>query len=182
MPQARPALAEKFWKKLLHEEEFQQFAARHRHLKGLDTVEQVLEHLNIDWQRFRFAAWNKSLKMAHWSSSPTTPTGTLDGLAPLYAVSRAFQRCESRHLQPYAYPPLNRHCCLFRLITLNGRTQKRRSSRWTRSCKRRCTDFLSAGEVSRLTRRGIRDKNGIPALLSSLLNTARRCYPTDRRS
>jgi hypothetical protein len=47
-PQARPApWQKKVLKKLLHEEEFQQFAARHRHLKGLDTVEQVLEHLNI---------------------------------------------------------------------------------------------------------------------------------------
>lgn len=39
-PQARPTpWQKKLLKKLLHEEEFQQFAARHRHLKGLDAVE-----------------------------------------------------------------------------------------------------------------------------------------------
>ena len=46
-PQARPAPAKETVKKLFYEEEFQQFADRHRHLKGLDTVEQVLEYLNI---------------------------------------------------------------------------------------------------------------------------------------
>lgn len=47
-PQARPApWQKKLLKKLFYEEEFQQFADRHRHLKGLDTVEQVLEYLNI---------------------------------------------------------------------------------------------------------------------------------------
>ena len=47
-PQARPAPWQKsLLKRLLHEDEFQQFAASHRHLKGLDMVEQVLEHLDI---------------------------------------------------------------------------------------------------------------------------------------
>lgn len=46
-PQARPAPGKKSVKRLLHEDEFQQFAASHRHLKGLDMVEQVLEHLDI---------------------------------------------------------------------------------------------------------------------------------------
>ncbi len=64
-PQARPAPGKKTTQKLLHEEEFQQFAARHRHLKGLDTVEQVLEHLNIRAQ-FRRTIWNKSLNTVRW--------------------------------------------------------------------------------------------------------------------
>lgn len=42
-----PHLAKSLLKRLLHEDEFQQFAASHRHLKGLDMVEQVLEHLDI---------------------------------------------------------------------------------------------------------------------------------------
>ncbi|SSW85039.1 hemolysin [Klebsiella pneumoniae] len=47
-PQARPAPWQKsLLKRLFYEDEFQQFAAAHRHLKGLDMVEQVLEHLDI---------------------------------------------------------------------------------------------------------------------------------------
>jgi acyl-CoA synthetase (AMP-forming)/AMP-acid ligase II len=49
-PQARPAPWQKsLLKRLFYEEEFQQFAAQHRHLKGLDMVEQVLEHLEFVW-------------------------------------------------------------------------------------------------------------------------------------
>ena len=71
-PEARPApWQKKVLRKLLHEEEFQQFAARHRHLKGLDTVEQVLEHLNIHCQ-IRSVVWNKFPNKGRWLSSPTT--------------------------------------------------------------------------------------------------------------
>ncbi len=83
--EARP-LAKKLLKKLFYEEEFQQFADRHRHLKGLDTVEQVLEYLNI-----RCAIPAHDLEQIP-EYGPLViianhPTGTLDGLALLYAVS-----------------------------------------------------------------------------------------------
>ncbi len=86
-PQARPAPAKETVKKLFYEEEFQQFADRHRHLKGLDTVEQVLEYLNI-----RCAIPAHDLEQIP-EYGPLViianhPTGTLDGLALLYAVSR----------------------------------------------------------------------------------------------
>ncbi len=47
-PQAQPA----GWQRralrwALREEEFQRFAARYPHLKGLDMVEQMLEHLDV---------------------------------------------------------------------------------------------------------------------------------------
>ncbi len=82
-----PPLAKETVKKLFHEEEFQQFADRHRHLKGLDTVEQVLEYLNI-----RCAIPAHDLEQIP-EYGPLViianhPTGTLDGLALLYAVSR----------------------------------------------------------------------------------------------
>ena len=51
-PQARPAPRKKSVKRLFYEDEFQQFAAAHRHLKGLDMVEQVLEH-GYSLHRFR---------------------------------------------------------------------------------------------------------------------------------
>lgn len=82
-----PPPAKETVKKLFYEEEFQQFADRHRHLKGLDTVEQVLEYLNI-----RCAIPAHDLEQIP-EYGPLViianhPTGTLDGLALLYAVSR----------------------------------------------------------------------------------------------
>ncbi len=103
-PQARPAPWQKETvKKLFYEEEFQQFADRHRHLKGLDTVEQVLEYLNI-----RCAIPAHDLEQIP-EYGPLViianhPTGTLDGLgAPVCGIPRA-PRCQSGH-QPHAHPP-----------------------------------------------------------------------------
>ena len=87
-PQARPApWQKKLLKKLFYEEEFQQFADRHRHLKGLDTVEQVLEYLNI-----RCAIPAHDLEQIP-EYGPLViianhPTGTLDGLALLLEMTR----------------------------------------------------------------------------------------------
>lgn len=47
-PNQRPANWQKrILKWILREDEFQRFAARYPHLKGLDMVEQVLEHLDV---------------------------------------------------------------------------------------------------------------------------------------
>lgn len=102
-PQAKPALwQKKVLKKLLHEEEFQQFAARHHHLKGLDTVEQVLEHLNI---RCAIPAHDLEQIPEHGPLViiANHPTGTLDGGLALRGVPRAPRR-QSGH-QPHADPP-----------------------------------------------------------------------------
>ena len=86
-PQARPAPGKKSVKRLLHEDEFQQFAASHRHLKGLDMVDQVLEHLDIHCS---VSARDLEQIPEHGPLIVIAnhPTGTLDGLALLYAVSR----------------------------------------------------------------------------------------------
>ncbi len=103
-PQARPApWQKKLLKKLFYEEEFQQFADRHRHLKGLDTVEQVLEYLNI-----RCAIPAHDLEQIpeygplviianHPTRHPRRPG------APVCGIPRA-PRCQSGH-QPHAHPP-----------------------------------------------------------------------------
>ena len=80
-PQARPTpWQKKILKKLLHEEEFQQFAARHRHLKGLDAVEQVLEHLNIHCD-VAVQSLEQIPEQGPLVINANHPTGTLDGLA-----------------------------------------------------------------------------------------------------
>lgn len=132
-PQARPALAKETVKKLFYEEEFQQFADRHRHLKGLDTVEQVLEYLNI-----RCAIPAHDLEQIP-EYGPLViianhPTGTLDGLALLYAVSRVRRDVKVvtnrmlTHLEPLSslFIPVD---------NIHGAPLKRRCSRWTSSCR-----------------------------------------------
>lgn len=71
-PQARPAPWQKsLLKRLFYEDEFQQFAAAHCHLKGLDMVEQVLEHLDI-LCTVSARDLEQIPNMARWSSLPTT--------------------------------------------------------------------------------------------------------------
>ncbi len=156
-PQARPAPAKETVKKLFYEEEFQQFADRHRHLKGLDTVEQVLEYLNI-----RCAIPAHDLEQIP-EYGPLViianhPTGTLDGLALLYAVSRVRRDVKVvtnrmlTHLEPLSslFIPVD---------NIHGRTAKAALQQMDQQLQAGgVLIFFPAGEVSRLTRHGIRDK------------------------
>lgn len=164
-PQARPApWQKKLLKKLLHEDEFQQFAARHRHLKGLDTVEQVLEHLNI---RCAISAHDLEQIPEHGPLVIVSnhPTGTLDGLALLYAVSRVRRDVKVvtnrllSHLEPLSslFIPVD---------NINGRTAKAALQQMDHQLQNGgVLIFFPAGEVSRLTRRGIRDKKWHPGFI-----------------
>ncbi len=164
-PQARPAPWQKrLLKKLFHEEEFRQFAAYHRHLKGLDMVEQVLEHLDIlctlpahDLEQI--PAHGPLIVMANH------PTGTLDGLALLYAVSRVRRDVKVvtnrmlTHLEPLSslFIPVD---------NIGGRTAKSSFTLMEQHLQHAgVLIFFPAGEVSRPTRTGIRDKKWHPGFI-----------------
>jgi len=164
-PQAKPALWQKrLLKKLFHEEEFQRFAADHRHLKGLDMVEQVLEHLDIlctlpahDLEQI--PAHGPLIVMANH------PTGTLDGLALLYAVSRVRRDVKVvtnrmlTHLEPLSslFIPVD---------NIGGRTAKSSFTLMEQHLQNAgVLIFFPAGEVSRPTRTGIRDKKWHPGFI-----------------
>ncbi|MEB6380593.1 lysophospholipid acyltransferase family protein [Leclercia adecarboxylata] len=164
-PQAKPAPWQKsLLKKLLHEEEFQQFAADHRHLKGLDMVEQVLDHLDIlctipahDLEQI--PAHGPLIVMANH------PTGTLDGLALLYAVSRVRRDVKVvtnrmlSHLEPLSslFIPVD---------NMGGRTGKSSFTLMEQHLQNAgVLIFFPAGEVSRPTRTGIRDKKWHPGFI-----------------
>ncbi|MCU6682337.1 lysophospholipid acyltransferase family protein [Leclercia sp. H6W5] len=164
-PQARPTPWQKrLLKKLFHEEEFRQFAADHRHLKGLDMVEQVLDHLDIlctipahDLEQI--PAHGPLIVMANH------PTGTLDGLALLYAVSRVRRDVKVvtnrmlTHLEPLSslFIPVD---------NMGGRTAKSSFTLMEQHLQNAgVLIFFPAGEVSRPTRTGIRDKKWHPGFI-----------------
>ncbi|MCM7774216.1 lysophospholipid acyltransferase family protein [Enterobacter asburiae] len=157
-PQARPAPWQKsLLKRLFYEDEFQQFAAAHRHLKGLDMVEQVLEHLDIlctvsarDLEQI--PEYGPLVIIANH------PTGTLDGLALMYAVSRVRRDVKVvtnrmlTHLEPLSslFIPVD---------NMGGRTTKSSLVQMEQHLQNAgVLIFFPAGEVSRPTRKGIRDK------------------------
>lgn len=157
-PQARPAPWQKsLLKRLFYEDEFQQFAAAHRHLKGLDMVEQVLEHLDI---LCTVSARDLEQIPEHGQLViiANHPTGTLDGLALLYAVSRVRRDVKVvtnrmlTHLEPLSslFIPVD---------NMGGRTAKTSLVQMEQHLQNAgVLIFFPAGEVSRPTRKGIRDK------------------------
>ncbi len=157
-PQARPAPWQKsLLKRLFYEEEFQQFAAAHRHLKGLDMVEQVLEHLDI---LCTVSARDLEQIPEHGPLViiANHPTGTLDGLALLYAVSRVRRDVKVvtnrmlTHLEPLSslFIPVD---------NMGGRTAKSSLVQMEQHLQNAgVLIFFPAGEVSRPTRKGIHDK------------------------
>lgn len=157
-PQARPAPWQKsLLKRLFYEDEFQQFAAAHRHLKGLDMVEQVLEHLDI---LCTVSARDLEQIPEHGPLViiANHPTGTLDGLALMYAVSRVRRDVKVvtnrmlTHLEPLSslFIPVD---------NMGGRTAKSSLVQMEQHLQNAgVLIFFPAGEVSRPTRKGIRDK------------------------
>ncbi|WP_312624849.1 GNAT family N-acyltransferase [Scandinavium sp.] len=164
-PQATPAPWQKsLLKKLLYEKEFQQFAADHPHLRGLDMVEQVLEHLHI-YCDISPRELENIPEHGPLVVIANHPTGTLDGLALLYAVSRVRRDVKVvtnrmlTHLEPLSglFIPVD---------NINGRTRKSSLGLMEQQLQSGgVLIFFPAGEVSRLTRRGIADGHWHPGFI-----------------
>jgi putative hemolysin len=164
-PQAKPAPWQKnLLRRLLYEREFQQFAAGHPHLKGLDMVEQVLEHLQI---RCTIPAHDieQIPEQGPLVIVSNHPTGTLDGLALLYAVSRVRRDVKVvtnrmlSHLEPLSslFIPVD---------NMGGRTRKTSLQQMENQLQNGgVLIFFPAGEVSRMTRKGIRDGKWHPGFV-----------------
>ena len=143
---------------LFHESRFRQFAQDYPHLRGVDFVDQVLEYFDFSYavrsnERERIPAAGPLLIVANH------PIGSLDGLALLRLVSeiRPDVKAVANELL-MAIEPL--HPLLLPVDAMNGRT--------ARDNIRRIEAHLGgggalvifpAGEVSRLSPRGVRDGN-----------------------
>lgn len=158
-PKSRPASWRKgLLKRLLHEREFQEFVAQHRHLRGLDMVEQALEHLQL---RCEISA--RGLEQIP-DRGPLIvvanhPTGIADGLALLYAISHVRRDIKIvtngmfRHLEPMA-------SLLIPVDNIDKRHRKQASEQMNAHLQDGgVLIFFPAGEVSRLTAKGLRDRS-----------------------
>jgi putative hemolysin len=164
-PQAHPAPWQKvLLRRLLHEKEFQQFAASHQHLRGLDMVEQALEHLQL---RCEISARSLEQIPEHGPVIIVAnhPTGAADGLALLYALSRVRRDVKvvaNRmlvHLEPLA--------SLFIPVD-NISKQTRRAALMQMNAHLEnggALLFFPAGEVSRITAKGLRDRSWNPGFV-----------------
>lgn len=157
-PEARTApWQKKVLQHLLYEKEFQQFAACHRHLKGVDMVEQILEHLQIRCE----------IPEHHIENIPENgplviianhPTGALDGLALIYALSRVRRDIKVvtnrllSHLEPL-------RALFIPVDNIQGRTPKSSLQQMdTHLQAGGALVFFPSGEVSRLTLKGIAER------------------------
>lgn len=143
---------------LLFENEFQQFAQRYPHLKGLDLVEQILDYFDFNCQMIDGDLENIP------SQGPVVlaanhPIGSLDGLALIRTVAsvRPDVRIVASQLLSYIEPLKN---LFFSVDNFGNRTRRQQLSA--------IQDHLSndgavimfpAGEVSRISLKGIRDSH-----------------------
>lgn len=143
-------------RRLLREDRFLDFAARYPHLRGMDFVEQVLETLHCtytvsDRERENIPASGRVVIVANH------PIGSLDGLALLKLVhdSRPDVRIVANDLLE-AIEPLRP--CLLSVKVLTGVTGKEQISRIDRAlAAEEAVIFFPAGEVSRLSPKGVQD-------------------------
>ncbi|EMI5489929.1 lysophospholipid acyltransferase family protein [Providencia stuartii] len=155
---APPAWQRKLLRSLLFEKEFKQFAEDYPHLKGLDLIEQVVENFNISCELVEGDLENIP------SQGPVMlvanhPIGSLDGLALLRTVAtiRPDVKVVANQLLSYIEPLSH----LFVPVdNLNNRTSRKQIEAMQTHLERQGALILfPAGEVSRLTAKGIRDSH-----------------------
>ncbi|MCB5227071.1 lysophospholipid acyltransferase family protein [Alishewanella sp. 16-MA] len=141
---------------LLHEREFQAFAARYPHLQGMEFVEQVLEY-------FQFSYSVRDDELDHIPSTGPVllianhPIGSLDGLALLKLVSglRPDLKIMANQLLMSLAPMQN---LLLPVNNLNGGTERHKLEAIQQHLAAAgALIIFPAGEVSRLRPQGVRD-------------------------
>lgn len=141
---------------LLFEHEMQQFAERYPHLKGLDLVEQILDYFDFQCEMVEGALENIP------SQGPVVlvanhPIGSLDGLALLRAVAsvRPDVRILASQVLSYITPLKS---VFLSVDNFNNRTKRHQISAIQQHLGQDGAIILfPAGEVSRISLRGIRD-------------------------
>ncbi|MDP2716364.1 lysophospholipid acyltransferase family protein [Rheinheimera sp.] len=165
LSQNLPQLTNKPWlyrpvkgalRRLLHEQDFIDFAARYPHLQGLEFVEQVLDYFN-----FRYSVRDNEVERIPASGRVVIianhPIGSLDGLALLKLVSdiRPDVKVVANQLL-MALEPL--HNLLLPVNNMYGGTERRALDNIQQHLASEGALILfPSGEVSRLRPEGIRD-------------------------
>lgn len=143
-------------RRLLREDQFLRFAEQYPHLRGMEFVEQVLETLHCtytvsDRERENIPVSGRVMIVANH------PIGSLDGLALLKLVhdSRPDVRIVANDLLE-TIDPLRP--CLLSVKVMTGITLKEQVGRIDRALQNEeAVIIFPAGEVSRLSPKGIRD-------------------------
>ncbi|WP_445768029.1 GNAT family N-acyltransferase [Rheinheimera sp.] len=143
-------------RRLLHEQDFINFAGRYPHLQGLEFVEQVLDHFN-----FRYSVRDNEVERIPTSGRVVIianhPIGSLDGLALLKLISdiRPDVKVVANQLL-MALKPL--HNLLLPVNNMHGGTERRALDNIQQHLAAEGALILfPSGEVSRLRPDGIRD-------------------------
>lgn len=143
-------------KRLMHEQEFIDFAKRYPHLQGVEFIEQSLEHFH-----FTYSTRN-SEKERIPQSGPLViianhPIGSLDGLALIKMVSEIRPDVKAVvNEMLMAVEPLKE--LLLPVNVMGGSTAKQDIARIQEHLKKRGAIIIfPAGEVSRLRLQGVRD-------------------------
>ncbi|MCO7262513.1 lysophospholipid acyltransferase family protein [Dickeya zeae] len=141
---------------MLFETEIQDFAQRYPHLKGLDLVEQILDHFSLNCEMVEGDLENIP------SQGPVVlvanhPIGSLDGLALLRTVAsvRPDVRIVASQLLSYIGPLKN---LFFSVDNFSNRTRRHQlSAIQEHLAAEGAIIMFPAGEVSRMSLKGIRD-------------------------
>ncbi len=141
---------------MLFETEIQDFAQRYPHLKGLDLVEQILDHFSLNCEMVEGDLENIP------SQGPVVlvanhPIGSLDGLALLRTVAsvRPDVRVVASQLLSYIGPLKN---LFFSVDNFSNRTRRNQlAAIQEHLAAEGAIIMFPAGEVSRMSLKGIRD-------------------------